>query len=233
MASTVTEPLLSTSGRRSDVIPAYEPGWLLRENFREHPARRVGTLGPKGTSSEEAARFLWERLPRGGPDRPAQTSLFGSYEEAGDALRTGAVSHLVVANAYASINEFYMDTRIALVSAFLMETPEYGIARMPGRPVPDEPAVASHPAPVALIKQLMPEAYRPGRIDLVSSTSAAARATHDHSADLALTTAPAADRYGLEFISRTRTILMLWSVFVSMQAGTARHTPHSEKDERC
>ncbi|MFI2612891.1 hypothetical protein [Kitasatospora sp. NPDC018619] len=188
--------------------------WVARDILRRSPVRRVGTLGPQGTSSEQAAQFLWARLPGGGPERPPQVRLYDSYERAGDALRRGEVSHLVVANAYAAVNEFYMDTRIALAAAFIMETPEYGIARDGDHQVPPFPTVASHPAPVPLVGQLLPQPYRVGEITLMPSTSAAARAVRERGADLALTTAPAADRYGLQFISRTRTIQMVWSVFV-------------------
>ncbi|AEW95052.1 MULTISPECIES: hypothetical protein [Streptomycetaceae] len=204
------------------------PDWLTRDLLTRHPARRIGTLGPKGTSSEEAARYLWARLPEGGPHREPLITLYDSYEAAGEALRTGQVSHVVVANAYSAVNEFYMDTRISLAAAFIMETPEYGIAKLPGSQVPAEPTVASHPAPVPLVAQLLPAPYRPRQVDLVPSTSAAAMAARELRADLALTTAPAAGRHGLEFISRTRTIVMVWSVFVPADDAVVRHPEHEE-----
>lgn len=175
----------------------------------------VGTLGPAGTSSEKAASYLWPRLPGADADSEPKLALYDQYEEAANALRKGEVSHFVVANAYNAVNEFYMDTRVALAAVFYMETPLYGIARNIGHCVPERPTVASHPAPVPLVGQLMPAPYEPGEISLMSSTSAAARAACERRVDLALTTEQAADYYGLEFISRTRTIQMVWSVFVA------------------
>lgn len=173
----------------------------------------IGTLGPAGTSSEKAAAFLWPRLPEAHSE--PKIALYDQYEAAADALRKGEVSHFVVANAYNAVNEFYMDTRVALAAVFYMETPLYGIARNVEHLVPERPTVASHPAPVPLVGQLLPAPYEPGEISLMSSTSAAARAACERQVDLALTTEQAAGYYGLEFISRTRTIQMVWSVFVA------------------
>src|SRR5581483_2666096 len=95
--------------------------------------------------------------------------------------------------------------------------PHYGVAAVPGQTMPVRPVIASHPAPVPLIDQLLPQVGADREIVLVRSTSAAAQAARDRSVDLALTTAPAVRRYDLEFISRTRTIQMVWSVFVGAQ----------------
>ena len=48
---------------------------------------------------------------------------------------------------------------------------------------------------------------------LSRSTSAAALAALSGEVEAALTTQPAAEHYGLSFISPTRPISMLWSVF--------------------
>ena len=198
-------------------MPPAEP-MLLAEprlsvvDLRSVPPVAVGTLGPEGTSSEQAARRVWHGIADDG--RPPLVRLFGSYEEAGDALRAGEVSHVVVASAYAGVSEYYMDTRLALASAFIQDTPHYGIARRPGHEPPARPRIASHPAPLPLIGQLLPDRFTGHEEIPVASTSAAAIAVRDGLVDLALTTQPAAATYGLEFISRTRTIRMLWSVFV-------------------
>jgi prephenate dehydratase len=174
----------------------------------------IGTLGPAGTSSEVAAEVLRGKMRL--PEEDARRiNLYDSYEAAADALRCREVSHLVVANAYAAINEFYMDTRMSLAGVFVMDTPEYGIAGLPGRAISARPVIATHPAPRPLVDQLLPGGCAGSEILQVTSTSAAAKAASEEVTDLALTTAPAAKSYGLEFISPTRTIRMVWSVFVS------------------
>lgn len=176
----------------------------------------IGTLGPTGTSSEAAARVLWGKICRSA-EHARRINLYDTYEEAAVALRRCEVSHLVVANAYAAINEFYMATEISLAGAFVMDTPEYGIARRPGRSVSQQPKIATHPAPRPLLRQLLPHGCADSEILQVASTSAAAKAAYEEAADMALTTTPAAELYGLEFISSKRAIRMVWSIFVSAE----------------
>lgn len=182
----------------------------------ETPALRlVGTLGPAGTSSEQAARHLWAEH---GTGAEPQVRLYGTFELAGEALRAGEVSHLVVANAYAGADAFYMDPNLRFAGAFLKDTPQYGIAVAPGHDIPRRPRIATHPAPRALVAELLPGDYEGEEIVLATSTSAAAGMAQRHETDLALTTQPAALGHQLRFISRTRPIRMLWSVFTRRDA---------------
>ncbi|QFR03005.1 hypothetical protein F9278_34650 [Streptomyces phaeolivaceus] len=119
-----------------------------------------------------------------------------------------------MANAYRSVSKFYMDAELTLAGVFVMDTPPYGIAvRRGSGPVPDSPTIASHPAPVPIITQLLPQRHATHKVLHSTSTSAAAIAAVDGTADLALTTLPSVRQYGLEFISGTRPIRMVWSVF--------------------
>ncbi|WP_340375328.1 hypothetical protein U5640_09350 [Streptomyces sp. SS7] len=182
----------------------------------------VGTLGPTGTSSEVAAARFAHRVAVAG-DPPAAVHLFDTYEEAADALREEAVTHVVVANAYKAVHHFYMDPALELTNVFVMDTPLYGIAAREGAvPVTDSPTVASHPSPEPIIAQLMPARHTTYKVMYADSTSAAALAVQDGTADLALTTVPAAERYGLTFITGKRPIRMVWSVFT--KAGPAGST---------
>ncbi|MFF3941601.1 prephenate dehydratase domain-containing protein [Streptomyces phaeofaciens] len=193
----------------SDLISLLRPG-------SDHPAA-VGTLGPPGTSSEVASKRYAIQMT--GPDGPpVDIRLFDTYEEAGEALRAREVSHIVVANAYKGIYQFYMDPTVELAGVFVMDTPLYGIAMRRGAgPVPDVPIIASHPSPEPIIAQLLPDPHATYKVIHHDSTSAAARAVVDGTSDLALTTMPAARLHDLEFISKTRPIRMVWSVF----SGTA------------
>jgi prephenate dehydratase len=190
-------------------------GWIDTALSAGPSVETIGTLGPAGTSSEQAALYLWADHGRGGP--PA-VRLYDTYEEAGDALRAGAVSHVVVANAYASVHAFYMDPSLRFAGAFLFDTPHYGIAVSQGHRIPKAARIATHPAPVPLVEELLPKEYSVAEIRYATSTSAAADQARRREADLALTTMPAAKAHSLEFISRTRPIRMLWSVFTL--AGT-------------
>jgi prephenate dehydratase len=172
----------------------------------------VATLGPEGTSSEAAAEYLASVIGVDGGLHAV--TLYSSYEAARDAVLNGQAARLLVANAYHGVNVFYMDQRLELEQAFVFDTPAYGLAARRGAPIPMCSRVITHPAPRDLIRQLAPAGYHVAVVELASSTSAAAAHLASGDADLALTTAPAARLYGLEFISPTRPIRMLWSVFV-------------------
>ncbi|MGX6741738.1 prephenate dehydratase domain-containing protein [Streptomyces xantholiticus] len=186
------------------------PGWIDTSLTNGPSIDTIGTLGPAGTSSEQAALYLWADRGR---DTPPDIRLYDTYEQAGKALRERDVSHLVIANAYAGVHSFYMDPKLRFAGAFLFDTPHYGIAVAPGHPISKRPRIATHPAPVALVGELLPEEYTVEEILYATSTSAAAGQARRRETDLALTTQPAAKANELEFISRTRPIRMLWSVF--------------------
>lgn len=180
----------------------------------------VATLGPSGTSSQLAAERLVKRLTAEGLPRSA-AELFPSYEDAAAAVISGAADLMVVANAYAGISDFYMNTGLHLAGAFHNQTPLYGIAVLPGAELPSIIRIASHPAPVPLIVQLLPDHLVVEETVLTKSTSAAALAVRSGTVHAALTTQPSAELYGLTFISRVRPIEMLWSVFCGTGAARA------------
>ncbi|MER5466268.1 hypothetical protein ABT010_37625 [Streptomyces sp. NPDC002668] len=191
-------------------------------------------MGPPGTSSEVAAGIVWQSLEGDAPNA-RNIELHRTYEDAAEALLNRDVNYLVVANAYSRISEFYMNTRLALAGVFVMDTPNYGIVQVPGSSVPDRPVVATHPAPRPLVDELLPAHFTDREILQVTSTSMAAQVVRDGVTDLALTTVPAAEAHGLEFISRKRVIRMLWSVFtlnddafaISADTAEARRITHA------
>lgn len=171
----------------------------------------VFTLGPEGTSSESAAQFFGRWMQETYPDSQNIVHLHSSYEMAREALSKKS-GLLIVANAYPQINDFYMDTKLRLTGAFTFDTPLYGLVAL--RNLPDRPlSVASHPAPIPLIHELLPPGVKIAKIINTLSTSIAAKMVADEEADIALTTSVAAKLHKLEFISPTRPIHMLWSIF--------------------
>jgi hypothetical protein len=187
-------------------------GWICLDAIAQHPAPVVGTLGPGGTSGELAAELLWNYLcgDVGGPS----VKLYPTYELAEFALRAGEVTHLVVPSTHDGIHQLHADPALVLAGAFIMDSAPHGIARGRG-PVPCRPVVARHSSQSALLDQLLPDCYRPARVLDSRSTSAAAITVREGAADLALTTEPAARRHGLEFVSPTRKLRLLCSVFVN------------------
>lgn len=121
-----------------------------------------------------------------------------------------------------------MNSALALEQAFVFDTPSYGLAARAGTAVRRWPRVVIHPAPRALIDELMPEGHAMEAVELAPSTSAAAMLVAQGEADLALTPANAARLHNLQFISPARPIRMLWSVFVrSSPAGRQQRVEDS------
>lgn len=173
----------------------------------------VYTLGPSGTSSEYASQYFCGWMNEKYESSQHPLTLNNTYELARDNLRNSQ-GLLIVANAYPQINDFYMDTSLKLLATFLFDTPLYGLVT--SQTLPDRPLyVASHPAPVPLIQELLPAGLTIERVVEMPSTSAAAQAVACGEVDMALTTEIAARLHNLNFISATRPIHMLWSVFGS------------------
>ncbi|NDL65209.1 bacilysin biosynthesis protein BacA [Acerihabitans arboris] len=173
----------------------------------------IYTLGPSGTSSEYASRFFSKWMVDTYNRSIHALVLNDTYELARENLNKEK-GLLVVANAYPAINDFYMDTRLSLLATFVFDTPLYGLAvkgPLPYRPL----CIASHPAPIPLISELLPEGLFIARIVEMDSTSAAAIAVANGEVDMALTTEIAVGLHNLKFVSSTRPIHMLWSVFGS------------------
>jgi prephenate dehydratase len=179
----------------------------------------IFTLGPAGTSSESASKYFKDWMAKNYENSSHSIALHTTYEEAKFNTHKNE-GLLLVANAYQQINNFYMEKDLKLIATFLFDTPLYGLVsnkKLPKRPL----IIASHPAPIPLIKELLPEGLTVGKIIQVRSTSEAAFAVVEGKADLALTTEIAARLHQLNFVSKTRPINMLWSVF-NYKSKTAR-----------
>ncbi|WP_315138726.1 hypothetical protein [Achromobacter marplatensis] len=172
----------------------------------------IHTLGPSGTSSEAAAGFFTEWFEQRYPGSHARLKLSDSYEHARSSMEKDTPAVLIVANAYPEIHNFYMEPQLSLIATFVFDTPLYGLASK-GPLTTSKPTVATHPAPRLLIEELLPQGLEVRSVVLMLSTSAAAAAAAKGEVDVALTTEVAANIHGLHFISNTRPIRMLWSVF--------------------
>lgn len=177
--------------------------------FLEQP--KIATLGPSGTSSEASGEYLLSLLKV----EQGKCSLYPSYEEAYESLVSGISNLLLVANAYKGIDKFYMSKDIQFLFPFVFETPLYGVAKRPCEKLDRSRSliIATHHAPSSLLPWFLTDLDIQYEVLLVNSTSEAAIKLHKGEVDLCLTTENAAQKYNVKFISPTRTILMLWSVF--------------------
>jgi prephenate decarboxylase len=174
----------------------------------------VGTLGPIGTSSDNAASYIIEQFDSAAVT--GATQLFDSFTDVKIALMEDKVDLALVPHAYNSINEFYMEPSLDLGFIFIYPTPVYGLAKKKNTEVIFKGArIVTHPAPLPLLSRLLPESEDRStmQVDLSSSTSDAAIQVQQGLAALAITNENAAKIYGLEFISTYGKIPMSWSIF--------------------
>jgi hypothetical protein len=172
-------------------------------------SRKFATLGPNGTSSRHAAEKL-------ALHHPAQIELFDTYEKAAQTVIDNPENAaLIVANAYAQINRFYISHDFCPVGAFFNDTPAYVVASTSAE-VLDRPSlcVATHPAPSHLIHGSID--HPDIRVVNADSTHLAAEQTILGQCDACLTTQVAAEIFGLETLSvALPAIPMLWTVFIN------------------
>ncbi|HEY9801024.1 MAG TPA: hypothetical protein V6D25_11750 [Leptolyngbyaceae cyanobacterium] len=171
----------------------------------------IATLGPKGTSSEATGIYLVSLIN----NMNTRCCVYPSYEKAMESVISGKSDLLLIANAYNKIDQVYMCPKLKLLTAFEYQTPYYGLAKKIGYKLPDQGTlkIATHHAPQSLIPHFIDNKKIDYEVIFVESTSAAALSTQQGNFDLCVTNENSVQMYGLEFISRTLPIIMLWSVF--------------------
>ena len=174
----------------------------------------LGTLGPSGTSSEAALKYLISQIEQ--EEINVLVKLFDSFIDLQQALKNEQVDLALVPHAYEKINEFYMQPKFDLGFIFVHPTPVYVLAKRKDQEFKVTGSrIVTHPAPLPLLSELLPPQYSPQEmtVELVNSTSVAAKQVHQGLADLAITNEKAREYYDLEFVSIHGTIPMSWSVF--------------------
>ncbi|MFJ8659921.1 hypothetical protein [Streptomyces sp. NPDC093795] len=171
----------------------------------------IGTLGPKGTSSEHIARLMLHCV---GDPESCRIVLKDTFEQCMDALVGARIDLALVPHAYSHINAFYMHPALEPVSLFHGSTPEYGLAARADFSFDEEllstEVVATHPAPVPMLRHHFD---RPVKLATVSSTSQAADHVASGLYNIALTNEQAVEEYNLKFVYRFSRIPMTWTVF--------------------
>jgi len=174
---------------------------------------RPGTLGPHGTSSEQATLYCVQSLMKVKVDN---LSLYDTFDDVLTSLVNDKINIAVVPHAYEGINKFYINPQLELQQMFIHDTPRYGIYKSPGVMLQNKHCmIVSHPAPVVLMEYLIAKQVEITQytVDLVNSTSVAASMVHDRKVEAAITNENAAKLYNLELLAMYGPIRMGWSVF--------------------
>lgn len=192
----------------------------LTERWTQRPGTSLGTLGPAGTSSHLAARFLAERYG-------LRVELFGSFEDVLAEVVAREVEFALVPSAYQGLTRFHWHRDLRLRAFFPQATPEYGIAAKG----PTGLSGGARPVSVAamwevrrIYAEVAPPALRAREVRWVdaASTQHAAEILAEGGADLAVTNVPGVQAHDLHWVATRPGAEIVWTLFG--HAGTATHT---------
>ncbi|GAB2981869.1 hypothetical protein [Frigoribacterium salinisoli] len=175
---------------------------------------RLATLGPAGTSADDAARSLAAVVAAVGGQ--VDVELHEDFDDARRAVRDGSATAALVPSAFAGATRFHWDPCLALLGVVVHPTPTYGLAvRSPDAVARPVVVVASLPEVRGLVDELAPPALRRARrLDrAAASTVAAARDVAVGLADVAVCNEPGRLAHGLSWLARREGVPMPWSVF--------------------
>ncbi|MFB7513014.1 hypothetical protein [Streptomyces sp. NPDC056144] len=203
-AATATSP---------DTLAAeYGARWSeLTSRWAARPGTTLATLGPAGTSSELAARFL-------AAEHGLSVELFATFDEVLDHVIGHKADLALVPSAYGGLTRFHWHRDLSLQGFFPMATPEYGIASTTGGP----PAPGEGPVTVAamwevrrIYAEVVPDELADREVTWVDapSTQAAAEAVAAGHAELAVTNTPGIRAHDLRWLAVRPGAEIIWTLF--------------------
>ncbi|WP_426577795.1 prephenate dehydratase domain-containing protein [Xenorhabdus stockiae] len=186
----------------------------------------IATLGPEGTSSQSAAKYLTNLI-----GKPLDTLLFDTFELAFEYVENNESCIFLVANAYQRVDNFYMNKNTLLLGSFFYSPPDYYLGCKTSLTLEKKIAekktikIATHHAPLSRLQSLIESAEDKIsgitdahlEIEITNSTSNGARLVVNGDVDCCLANSDAIKHYGLTAISHPLHIEMTWGVFFNSQ----------------
>ncbi|MDJ0461618.1 hypothetical protein [Streptomyces sp. H27-C3] len=203
----------------------YTARWSdLTGRWAEQPGTTLGTLGPDGTSSQLAARFLARQ-------HGLSVELFDTFDEVLAQLVGRKVDFALVPSAYQGLTRFHWHRDLRLRAFFPQATPEYGIAA-PAAAAAEagtgDGSASNGPVTVAamwevrrIYAEVVPAALRDREVRWVdaASTQHAAEIVAAGGAELAVTNAPGVRLHGLRWVATRPGAEILWTLFGHAEAA--------------
>ncbi|MBD2806602.1 hypothetical protein ID852_18165 [Xenorhabdus sp. 42] len=193
-----------------------------------HPTKvvSIATLGPEGTSSQSAAKYLSNLI-----EKPLDIHLFDTFELAFEYVKKNESCIFLVANAYQRVDNFYMNENTLLLGSFFYSPPAYYLGCKTLLALEKKIAeqqiikIATHHAPLSRLRGLIESAENKIlgisdahlEIEITNSTSSGARLATNGDVDCCLANIDALKHYGLIAISKPLYIEMTWVVFSNNQ----------------
>lgn len=200
------------------MIPNNDNFWL-----RQAPhLTSIATLGPEGSSSQCAAKYLSSLI-----GEQLNILLFSTFEQASKHVESNDTCLLLVANAYQRVDNFYMNNQTLLLGSFFFAPPTYylackDISELTFKILSKKTiSIASHHAPLSRLEDLIQSSekrvsgIRKSQIDvqLIDSTSVGAQKTALGKVDCCLANIDAINLHNLTVISQPLHIEMTWAAF--------------------
>lgn len=202
-----------------DELRASYSHWV--ENLRSMPEVKIGTLGPRGTTSEMTSFSLIAALNQSGVSN-VQTILYSNFSLVTQALLNDEVDVILIPNAYDRISDIYWDPRMKIDVYFKHETPKYGLyARDSDIDVHRHMILCAMSACTTIIEHLQQSdaIFADKQVQITSSTEEAAKLVAEGMADIAITNELCAGKYGLVSLASEYHVDMLWTVFSLKKAN--------------
>jgi hypothetical protein len=180
----------------------------------------IGTLGPNGTSSEQALIYLISTALSYDKRIKFEKHLMNSFTKVYDSLDKGLIKYALIPSAYERITDFFWNNNFTNNLNFIFPTPEYGlVCKNDYKPVTNRKIkVACCPAVENIIEYLSGGELQNHLIERVrtNSTTEAVICLINDEADLAITNRTSFDLYSdrdIKFLSKTYNTNIVWTLF--------------------
>lgn len=206
---------------KNNLILLYEERWknFIDEINGVSEKAIFGILGPKGTSSEYAMRYLMHELEIEIKCK-IEIIFFDSFKEMLTCIEVGKVDFVLIPAAYEKNTRFFWNTQLSNLFMFSMKTPGYGVACRKRNDLRKKKNlyIATCPAVRHLIKTILKSNVCYTEV-ITNSTSEAAAKLVTSEVDLAITNKTSVDYYNkgnndeIIFISNIYYADIVWIVF--------------------
>lgn len=206
---------------------------FIQQAVAENDQIVITTLGPEGTSSEQAAKYLIDQFKQINSDCIFRINLINNFIDIFYYLENTKEGYVLIPNAYENINDFYWNPNFANVLNFLFATPKYGLIKKVNNSCLEKRKlkIASCPAVQGIYKYLMEELLQKKKIEILKTNSTVETIKYiiEEKADIGITneSAFASHAYAneIEFISKKYNATIVWSLF-EYNTGRGRSYVH-------
>ncbi len=200
--------------------PFYEQYDYFFRELSSNGIIRIGTLGPKGTSSEQALKYLIANITNCKHKIEYEIYLMNNFTNVYESLDNGRISYALIPTAYERITDFFWNNNFINNLNFIFPTPEYGmVCKNSYKPISNRKIkIACCPAVENIIEYLSDGELQEGQIERVktNSTTEALVCLINNDVDLAVTNRTSFELYAdkeIKFISKTYKAIIVWALF--------------------